>query len=213
MRQTANKAIRILAAKLVITLVTTSSAALQVSTPTTPSPKTPEFAKATVHFVLVSIPDRKLALLEDGNVVRIYRVAVGKASTPSPTGTFKVVNRVTNPTYYHKGQVVAAGKSNPVGTRWMGLSAKGYGIHGTNQPNSIGKAASTGCIRMGKRDLEELFELVTVGDPVEIRGERDEQVAQIFPADTATEAVAEVRDELRGEASNGIGQSGSVGGQ
>jgi len=213
MRQTANKAIRILAAKLVITLVTTSSAALQVSIPTTPSPKTPEFAKATVHFVLVSIPDRKLALLEDGNVVRIYRVAVGKASTPSPTGTFKVVNRVTNPTYYHKGQVVAAGKGNPVGTRWMGLSAKGYGIHGTNQPNSIGKAASTGCIRMGKRDLEELFELVTVGDPVEIRGERDEQVAQIFPADVGAETMAEARGEAGAEASRGIGQSGSVGGQ
>jgi lipoprotein-anchoring transpeptidase ErfK/SrfK len=54
----------------------------------------------------------------------------------------------------------------------MGLSAKGYGIHGTNAPKSIGKAASHGCIRMRKADLEELFELVSVGVVVEICGER-----------------------------------------
>ena len=123
--------------------MTTISAALQTSVPVTPSPKAPESAKAAVRWVLVSIPDRKLALFQDGKVVRIYRVAVGKTSTPSPVGEFKIVNRVTNPTYYHKGQVIAAGKGNPAGSRWMGLSAKGYGIHGTNQPNSIGKAAST----------------------------------------------------------------------
>jgi hypothetical protein len=102
-------------------------------------------------------------------------------------GEFKIVNRVTNPTYYHKGQVIGAGKSNPVGTRWMGLSAKGYGIHGTNQPNSIGKAASTGCIRMDKQDLEELFASVDVGDAVEIRAERDEQIAAVFGMGIGTE--------------------------
>jgi len=218
----AKKAIRTLAATLATTLaMTTLSVALQTSIPAaqswtskrslfstgedphaTKSPKAHEFAKATVHFVLVSIPDRKLALLENGRVVRVYRIAVGKASTPSPTGAFEIVNRVTNPTYYHKGQVIAAGKGNPVGTRWMGLSAKSYGIHGTNQPNSIGKAASTGCIRMDKRDLEELFEMVNVGDSVEIRGERDEQIAQIFPSGGGTETLAEVRNEAGAEASN-----------
>jgi L,D-transpeptidase ErfK/SrfK len=147
--------------------------------------------------VLVSIPDRKLALIENGKVVRIYRVAVGKTSTPSPVGEFKIVNRVTNPTYYHRGQVVAAGKGNPVGSRWMGLSAKGYGIHGTSQPNSIGKAASTGCIRVGKQDLEELFARVDVGDAVQIRAERDEQMAAVFGVGTGTEAetIAQVESE------------------
>jgi len=215
MANAAKRAIQTLAA--VLTLATVS-AALQASSPVGLNPKTPEFAKATVHWVIVSIPNRKLALLENGKVVRIYRVAVGKASTPSPTGAFKIVNRVTNPTYYHNGQVIAAGKGNPVGTRWMGLSAKGYGIHGTNQPNSIGKAASTGCIRMGQRDLEELFERVNVGDRVEIRGERDEQVAAIFAdsvptemvaalgSDTRTEARTEVRSEDRSEAGSGISQ-------
>lgn len=166
--------------------MTTVSAALQASAPVPVSPKIPEFAKATVRWVLVSIPDRKLALLENGKVVRMYRVAVGKASTPSPTGDFKIVGRVSNPAYYHKGQVIGAGKGNPVGTRWMGLSAKGYGIHGTNQPKSIGKAASRGCIRMGKQDIEELFTLVDVGDAVQIRAERDEQIAAVFGTEAGT---------------------------
>ena len=195
MKRTANeakKAIWIVAAVLAMTTV---SAALQTSIPATPSPKAPEFAEATVRWVLVSVPDRKLALFENGQVVRIYRVAIGKASTPSPVGAFKIVNRVTNPVYYHKGQVIAAGKSNPVGSRWMGLSAKGYGIHGTNQPTSIGKAASTGCIRMGKQDLQELFELVNVGDAVEVRTERDDQMAAIFGTSSETDAVAQVQTE------------------
>jgi lipoprotein-anchoring transpeptidase ErfK/SrfK len=171
------KAIWILGAVLAMTTV---SAALQTKVSAPAQPKIPDFAKTTVRRVLVSIPDRKLALLENGKVVRIYRVAVGKSATPSPVGEFKIVNRISNPTYYHAGRVIAAGKGNPVGTRWMGLSAKGYGIHGTNPPKSIGKAASTGCIRMGKRDVEELFAMVDAGDVVEIRGERDEQSAAIF---------------------------------
>lgn len=172
------KAILIVAFVLALT---TLSAGLQTAVPNLPAaPKAAEFSNAAMRWVLVSIPDRKLALFENGKVIRVYRVAVGKTSTPSPSGEFKVVNRVTNPTYYHKGQVIGAGKSNPVGTRWMGLSAKGYGIHGTNQPNSIGKAASTGCIRMGKRDLEELFTLLQVGDTVQIRAERDQQIAEVF---------------------------------
>jgi len=186
--------------------MTNLSAALQSAVPVTVVPKAPEFAKATVHFVLVSIPDRKLALIENGKVIRIYRVAVGKSSTPSPTGSFRIVNRVSNPTYYHKGNVIAAGKGNPVGTRWMGLSAKGYGIHGTNQPSSIGKAASTGCIRMGQSDLEELFERVSVGDAVEIRAERDEQAAKIFGNTFDTETLAELQGDVRSESGAGIGQ-------
>jgi lipoprotein-anchoring transpeptidase ErfK/SrfK len=197
------KAIYVFAAVLAMTTV---SAALQTSIPATPRPEAPEFAKATVRWVLVSIPDRKLALFENGRVVRIYRVAVGKPSTPSPIGEFKIVNRVTNPTYYHKGQVIAAGRGNPVGSRWMGLSAKGYGIHGTNQPNSIGKAASTGCIRVGKKDLEELFALVGAGDTVQIRAERDEQIATVFGTGTGVGVESETIAQVETESSAGGGQ-------
>jgi lipoprotein-anchoring transpeptidase ErfK/SrfK len=139
-----------------------------------------ETQQQATRLILVSLPDRKLALTEDGEVKKVYPVAIGKATTPSPSGSFQVVNRVTNPAYYHKGQVIDPGPANPVGTRWIGLNQKGYGIHGTNEPRSIGKAASHGCIRMAKNDLEELFELVRPGDVVEIRSERDEETAQIF---------------------------------
>jgi lipoprotein-anchoring transpeptidase ErfK/SrfK len=64
----------------------------------------------------------------------------------------------------------------------MGLSAKGYGIHGTNVPSSIGKAASHGCVRMRKQDLEELFEMVTVGTTVELQGESLESLTRVLTA-------------------------------
>jgi L,D-transpeptidase ErfK/SrfK len=130
--------------------------------------------------IVVSIPDRKLVLLDGQRILKIYDVAVGKPSTPSPQGEFHVINRIPNPTWYGPGKVVGPGKDNPLGTRWLGLSERGYGIHGTNAPRSIGKAASHGCIRMRARDLEELFALVDVGTNVELHGERPLVLARIF---------------------------------
>lgn len=136
----------------------------------------------TRRQIIVSVPDCRLAFLENGSVKKVYRVAVGKQNTPSPTGKFKVVNRLENPTYYHQGKVVGPGAANPLGNRWIGLDQKGYGIHGTNAPKSIGKAASHGCIRMARTDLEELFSQVRPGDEVEIHGERNQTVVAIFGA-------------------------------
>lgn len=130
--------------------------------------------------IVVSIPDRKLAVVESGRVVKIFPTAVGAARTPSPTGTFEIVARIPNPTWYSKGKVVGPGKGNPVGTRWIGLSKKGYGIHGTNNPASIGHNASHGCIRMRNQDVEELFTMVGVGETVELHGERTPELDQIF---------------------------------
>ena len=130
--------------------------------------------------IVISIPDRKLALVVDGKVEKTYRIAVGADKSPSPHGTFTIVSRVVNPTWYHAGKVVPPGKNNPVGTRWIGLSEKGYGIHGTNAPKSVGNNVSHGCIRLNNRDVEQLFQLVKVGDVVELHAEVDEQVAQIF---------------------------------
>ncbi len=135
---------------------------------------------AAKREIVVSLEDRKLALVEDGQTIKVYSVAIGKPTTPSPAGTFTIQRRVTNPTYHHDGKTIPPGPHNPVGTRWMGLSIKGYGIHGTNEPKSIGKAASHGCIRMAKTDLEEFYPLVQVGDTVEIVGQRDEQTARLF---------------------------------
>lgn len=138
------------------------------------------------RLIVVSIPDRKLAILEDGLTIRTFPVAVGAASSPSPTGQFEIVSRLTDPTYYHAGVVIPAGSDNPLGGRWVGLNKKGYGIHGTNTPNSIGKAASHGCIRLRNRDIVQFFALVDVGDTVEIHGERDAQIARVFGGDLST---------------------------
>src|SRR5579863_1149712 len=149
---------------------------------------------AAKRVIVVSLQDKKLALVEDGEVKKVYTVAVGKPATPSPTGTFTIARRVKNPVYQHDGKVVPPGPGNPVGTRWMGLSVKGYGIHGTNDPKSIGKAASHGCIRMAKKDLEEMYELVNVGDTVELVGQRNEETARLFsePKPAAIEQPAVV---------------------
>ena len=152
-------------------------------------------ASRAKRVVLVSILDRKLAVLEDGDVIATFPIAVGAEDSPSPTGEFQIVSRVANPTYYRPGTVIPSGKDNPVGTRWVGLSQKGYGIHGTNAPRSIGHAASHGCIRLRNRDIEKLFAMLRVGDVVQIHGERDDEVAQAFGeyeevADAGTEQGA-----------------------
>src|SRR4051794_23237320 len=150
-----------------------------------------ETAKASDREIVVSLEDRKLALVENGAVKKIYTVAVGKPSTPSPEGTFTILRRVANPTYHHDGKTVLPGPNNPVGTRWMGLNKTGYGIHGTNEPNSIGKAASHGCIRMGRADLEEFYAMVAVGDHVRLIGHRDEETARLFgPSEMPVPAAA-----------------------
>jgi len=111
-------------------------------------------------------------------------VAVGAEDTPSPDGEFTIINHAANPSYWHEGKEIPPGKDNPIGTRWIGLSLKGYGIHGTNLQSSVGKAASHGCFRMKKKDVEELYSRVQVGDRVFVRGERDELTASLFPMST-----------------------------
>src|SRR6185503_14904215 len=145
-----------------------------------PAVTTPAVTVQVKRTIVVSLEDRKLALVEDGQVKKVYTVAIGKPSTPSPVGTFTIQRRVKNPVYQHDGKVIQPGPGNPVGTRWMGLSIKGYGIHGTNEPRSIGKAASHGCIRMSRKDLEEMYAMVSVGDTVELVGQRNDETAQLF---------------------------------
>jgi lipoprotein-anchoring transpeptidase ErfK/SrfK len=147
-----------------------------------PAQKPPQKSAKDSHTrqIIISIPDRRLALLEDGQLVKVYSVAVGRRETPSPDGEFTIINHAVDPTYRHEGKEVAPGKDNPLGTRWMGLSEKGYGIHGTNVQSSVGKVASHGCFRMKKKDVEELYRRVQVGDAVSVRGERDELTASLF---------------------------------
>ena len=170
------KGMRLAAVRVAMAAIAAAAAAQQQ----TVQPATTQQDPAMQREIVVSLEDRKLALVEDGEVKKIYTVAVGKPSTPSPEGTFTIQRRVANPTYHHDGKTVLPGPNNPVGTRWMGLSKPGYGIHGTNEPKSIGKSASHGCIRMAKADLEEFYTMVAVGDTVRLIGHRDEETARLF---------------------------------
>ena len=179
-----NKARTFGRAALTAALVMLRAQGARAQAPVNDTPKTRE--------ILISIPDRKLALIENGAVLKVFPIAVGKGATPTPTGEFTIINRIVNPTWYghESGVPVPPGPQNPLGTRWMGLSKKSYGIHGTNAPTSIGKRASKGCIRMAQADLEELFALVRVGDVVRLEGVRTAEVAAVFGAPTAPVAPA-----------------------
>jgi len=105
---------------------------------------------------------------------RTFSVATGQAIYPTPTGTFHIVVKWVNPWWYPPTydswaqglKPVPPGPDNPLGTRWMGLDAPGVGIHGTDEPASIGYSASHGCIRMQVPDAEWLFDQVRVGTTV-----------------------------------------------
>jgi lipoprotein-anchoring transpeptidase ErfK/SrfK len=173
-------------------MFTVAAAAQQTTTQGVGAPESVEAQVTTQREIVVSLEDRKLALIENGEVKKIYTVSVGKPSTPSPEGTFTIRRRVANPTYQHDGKTILPGPNNPVGSRWMGLSKAGYGIHGTNEPKSIGKAASHGCIRMAKADLEEFYPLVAVGDTVRLIGHRDLETARLFgPAEMPATSAAQ----------------------
>jgi lipoprotein-anchoring transpeptidase ErfK/SrfK len=109
------------------------------------------------YSIVISLANHTLTLFKNGTVHKVYPVAVGKASTPTPKGTFKIVNRELHP-------------GGPFGVRWLGLNAPNgnYGIHGTNNPSSIGKNVSDGCIRMYNKDVLELSNLVPIGTTVKI---------------------------------------------
>ena len=113
---------------------------------------------AALPKIHVHVDTRILTMIRGGTITA-YPVAVGKTSTPSPVGEWKVVFKSMNP-------------GGPFGTRWMRLSVPwgGYGIHGTNNPNSIGKAVSHGCIRLYNEDVEKLYNLTPIGTPVSITG-------------------------------------------
>lgn len=108
------------------------------------------------YRIIVDLSDRQLYLLDNDIVVRGFPVGVGAMLTQTPTGEYTIVNKQPNP-------------GGPYGALWMGLSKPHYGIHGTNNPTSIGKQVSLGCIRMHNEDVLELSELVPVGTRVTIR--------------------------------------------
>ncbi len=107
-----------------------------------------------------------LTLKGDGKVFKTYQVATG-INNRTPVGDFKIINKVVDPVWYAQQAVVPAGSpKNILGSRWMGISSSGYGIHGCTDPSSIGKQTTAGCVRMHNSDVEELYAVVPIGTEV-----------------------------------------------
>ena len=124
--------------------------------------------------LIVNLPERGMYLFKDYEPIAFYPCAIGMGGRfATPTGDAHVVNRQVNPTWSppewaNIKEPVPPGPSNPLGDRWVGLSIDGVGLHGTNQPMSIGQNASHGCMRMYPSVIRILFEQVRVGMPVRI---------------------------------------------
>ncbi len=124
--------------------------------------------------IVLNIPERGLYLFRHGHFVKFYPVAVGRPGFETPRGSFYIIEKIKNPSWAppvwaKMGEIVMPpGPKNPLGDRWIGLSAHGVGIHGTCSPDAIGMDVSHGCIRMYP-DLErELYTQVSPGMPVRI---------------------------------------------
>lgn len=123
----------------------------------------------TCKFSLVVDKSQNLLFLKrKGELIKTYLVSTGKNNS-TPTGKFKIVNKLINPTWFKTGAVIPADSpENILGSRWMGLDIKGYGIHGTNKPDKLGRQITMGCIRMNNKDVEELFDIIPLGTEVTI---------------------------------------------
>ncbi|MDR0269190.1 L,D-transpeptidase [Paenibacillus sp.] len=108
------------------------------------------------HRIIVDLSKRTLYLLDGDQVIKSYPVGIGKMLTGTPTGEYTIINKQLHP-------------GGPFGVLWMGLSKPHYGIHGTNNPSSIGHQVSHGCIRMFNEDVLDLSSYVPVGTRVTIR--------------------------------------------
>lgn len=118
--------------------------------------------------ILVDKSQNILLLKSDEEIIKTYIVSTGKNNC-TPVGSFKIINKLTNPTWFKAGAVVPAqSPENVLGTRWMGFDLAGYGIHGTTEPKELGKQVTQGCVRLSNPDAEELYSIVPVGTEVTI---------------------------------------------
>jgi L,D-transpeptidase ErfK/SrfK len=120
--------------------------------------------------IVVNIPERMVYVFEKNRFVAFYPCAIGKGAKKTPLGHFKIIERVKNPTWTppawaHVKAPIKAGPDDPLGDRWIGLSAPGIGLHSTTDPMSVGDDASHGCMRMYPKLAHKLFKEVRVGWP------------------------------------------------
>lgn len=138
--------------------------------------------------LVANLAARKVTLFDRGAVVKSYRIAIGTPDSPTPTGKWKIHEIRKNPVWYVPASIreemaaknkpvvetVKPGPDNPLGTRFIRIGETSVGFHGTIRPDSIGRAASHGCMRMKNEDVEDLAARIAVGVPVELMYERVE---------------------------------------
>jgi hypothetical protein len=153
-----------------------TTASLDTRRPEGPSGLSRRAGRRASHagrLVIVRRDVHRLYFYRHGHPIKVFTVATGSRLTPSPRGKFRVVVKYRHPWWYpphskwarHR-KPIPPGPGNPLGTRWMGISSPGVGMHGTPDPASVGYSVSHGCIRLRIRDAEALFRLVRVGTRV-----------------------------------------------
>lgn len=140
---------------------------------TVPSPPPLEALQEEGVYIEINKRSNSLIVYVNGRAYYYFPVATGRRKELTPIGEFQIVTKIVKPFYVRK-QIAGGHPTNPLGSRWLGLSVPGtggytYGIHGTNRPYSIGSHASSGCVRMHNRDIEWLYRHIPLGTKVIIK--------------------------------------------
>lgn len=126
--------------------------------------------------IVVDLEARWALYFLGDEVAAAWQVGIGRAGEETPPGSFTAIEKTEKPSWMKVGQdpIPFGDPRNPLGTRWIGWARAGskttYGFHGTSEPDSIGRAASDGCVRLRNEDVEELFQILPEGAPIEVRG-------------------------------------------
>ncbi|WP_141201760.1 L,D-transpeptidase family protein [Paludifilum halophilum] len=146
----------------------------------------PDAEAASAFHIDIDLAINRLILFKNGTVQNVYPVATGRTPSLTPEGTFTIITKFIKPGW--KG-IPGGVPENPLGERWLGLKVNGdqgrtYGIHGTNNPQSIGSHASSGCVRMYNEDVIQLYDTVPIGTPVTIHTGKtgDREQIELQPA-------------------------------
>ncbi len=123
-----------------------------------------------IHLV-IRLSDRRVYVYQDEQLKTSYPIAIGREGWETPTGTYKIIQKIPNPSWKHPftGEIIPPGPENPLGERWIGFWTDGtnyIGFHGTPNEETVGQAASHGCVRMLNQDVLALFEKVGIGTTV-----------------------------------------------
>ncbi|MEY3827469.1 MAG: hypothetical protein RLZZ148_2288 [Cyanobacteriota bacterium] len=158
-------------ALLSVSLAVMGSKAISQTAPPQSEALVPPPADEIPTRLVLKLKERKVYVFKGDKAVVSYPVAVGKKGWETPTGNFKILQLIPNPSWQNpwNGKVVPAGPNNPLGERWIGFWTDGknfVGFHGTPGEHLIGQAVSHGCVRMRNRDVKALFDQVKMGTPV-----------------------------------------------